>query len=240
MNRWNRLLFLVGLSFVSVLLLGPAAEVEACMTLTCQDVCGDDCCRVSGSTITCGCGDLERLASFRPTIVNFLSARRARISVEGYKTTHLEPATDCVTALSPVEGIERVNAVTNHNSDTGQRFKEVTFSPAERPGRELALLAGEEGLPLGDRGTWFGFKSKITGTVEDNVPNHFVIDVTLKEGVSPEEFVQALQTQGVFATSSSTPDGVPNPGHHFFRRLTSADVLVLFPQRPEKPEKGRP
>jgi hypothetical protein len=238
MNRWNRLLFLVGLSLVYVLLLGPAAEVEACMTPSCEDVCGDGCCIIRGSDIYC-C-NIETLASSPPVIVDFVGLRRARITVQGYKTTHLEPATDCVTALSPVEGIERVNAVTNHNSDTGHRFKEVTFSPAERPGRELALLAGEEGLPLGGQGTWFGFKSKITGTVADDLPNHFVIDVTLKEGVRPEDFIQALQTQGVFATSSSTPDGVPNPGHHFFRRLTAADVLVLFPQRPEKPEKGRP
>lgn len=239
MNRWNRFLFLVGLSLVYVLLLATAAEVEACMTPSC-DLCGGTCCHISGSDIYCGC-DLDRATTpSPPTIVNFVSARRVRITVQGYKTTHLEPATDCVTAMSPVEGIERVNAVTNHNSDTGHRFKEVTFSPAERPGRELALLAGEEGLPLGGQGTWFGFKSKITGTVEDDLRNHFVIDVTLKEGVSPEDFIQALQTQGVFATSSSTPDGVPNPGHHFFRRLTAADVLVLFPPQREKPEKGRP
>jgi hypothetical protein len=239
MNRWNRFLFLIGLSLAYVLLLGPAAEVEACMSNDGCSSCSEPCCRSDGSSTYCGC-DVEQSLAPPPTIVNFLGSRHARITVPGYKTIHLEPATDCVTAMSPVEGIERVNAVTNHNSDTGHRFKEVTFSPAERPGRELALLADEEGLPLGGQGTWFGFKSKITGTVTDGLPNHFVIDVTLKEGVSPEDFIQALKTQGVFATSSSTPDGVPNPGHHYFRRLTAASMLVLFPQRPEKPERGRP
>lgn len=241
MKRWTRTPLLLGLSLTCVLLLNPATEVQACMSGDPCSGCPSGCtCESDGSSTSCNCNNEQLAASPLPTIVNFLSPRRAQIIVRGYKTTHLQPTTDCVTALSPVEGIERVNSVTNHDSNTGQRFKEVTFFPAARPGQEVAALANEEGLPLGDQETWFGFRSKITGTVADDVANHFVINVTLKPGVSPEAFVQALRAQGVFATSSSTPDGVPNRGHHYFRRLSSMDVLTLFPERPEQPERQRP
>jgi hypothetical protein len=241
MKHWTRIPLLVGLSLTCAFLLNLPAEVQACMGNNPCSGCPSGCsCTTDGSSTTCDCSNQVFLASPLPTIVNFLGHRRAQIIVRGYKTTHLQPLTSCVTALSPVEGIERVNSVTNHDSTTGRRFKEVAFFPSERPGQEVALLANEEGMPLGDQESWFGFQSKITGTVADDVANHFVIDVTLKEGVSPEAFVQALRAQGVFATSSSTPDGVPNRGHHYFRRLASMDVLALYPKRPMPPQRRLP
>jgi hypothetical protein len=237
-SHWSRISLLIGLFLTLSFLLTPAKEVQACMG-DCQECWDRGCsnCSIRDGSVTCdNCEAAAQLAT-PPTIVNFVSSTHVRLTIEGYKTTNLQPTTSCITAFSPVEGVERVNSITNYNSETDRRFKEVAFAPAERPGYELAALAGHEGLPLGTGAPWFGFLSKITGNVNDNVSNHFVVDLTLKKGVRPDDFVQALRSQGMFATSSSTADGVPNPGHHHFRRLNSSEVLVLFPERP-KPEKA--
>ena len=235
MKRWSRLSLLLGLFLALAFLLAPSSKVEACMG-DC-DVCWDEgCmyCSVSNGEVTCDGCNIENQIASPPTVVRFLSPRHVRLTIEGYKTTKLQPTTSCVTALSPVEGVERVNSITNYNSDINRRFKEVAFSPAETPGRELAAIADAEGLGTGE--PWFGFVSKITGNVNDNVSNHFVVDLTLEKGVRPEEFVQALRSQGVFVTSSSSPDGVPDAGHQYFRRMDQTELLVLYPERP-KPEK---
>jgi len=235
-SHWSRISLLIGLFLTLAFLLAPAKEVQACMA-DCS-ICSGCSCKASGGSVICDC-NANAAAQVVPsvTIVTFVSPRHVRLTIEGYKTTNLQPTTSCVTALSPVEGVERVNSITNYNSETDRRFKEVAFAPAETPGHELAALASEEGLPLGTGAPWFGFLSKITGNVNDNVANHFVVDLILKKDVRPDDFVQALRSQGMFATSSSTPDGVPNPGHHHFRRLSSSEVLVLYPERP-KPEKA--
>lgn len=235
-RRWSRIPLLIGLFLALAFLLAPSSKVEACMG-DCNFCWANGCsyCEVNGGSTYCsGCIAQDQIAA-PPTVVNFVSPRHVRLTIEGYKTTKLQPTTSCVTAFSPVEGVERVNSITNYNSDINRRFKEVTFSPAETPGRELAALANAEGFGNGD--PWFGFASKITGSINDNVANHFVVDLTLKKGVRPEEFIQALKSQGVFVTSSSSPDGVPDAGHQYFRRMDKTELLVLYPDRPEKPEK---
>lgn len=235
-RRWSRISLLIGLFLALAFLLAPSSKVEACMG-DCNICWANGCsyCYTDGGSTFCdGCIANEQLAA-PPTVVNFVSPRHVRLTIEGYKTTNLQPTTSCVTALSPIEGVERVNSITNYNSEVNRRFAEVTFSPAETPGRELASIAEEAGLGTG--APWSGFVSKITGTVRNNVFNHFVVDLTLEKGVRPEEFVQALRSQGVFVTSSSTPDGVPNAGHQYFRRMDKTELLVLYPdrQKPEKP-----
>lgn len=234
-RRWSQIPLLIGLFLTLAFLLTPTQEAQACMS-DCQ-ICWDfgcNVCSVSTDRISCtSCGGSQQITA-PPVVVNFINPRRVRLTIEGYKTTNLQPTTECITAFSPVDGVERVNSIRNYNSDVNRPFPEVTFSPAETPGREIAALAEQEGLGTGD--PWFGFSSEITGTVINNVSNHFVVDLTLKEGVRPEEFVQALRTQGVFVTSSSTPEGVPNAGHQYYRRMDKSELLVFYPNRP-KPEK---
>jgi hypothetical protein len=239
-RRWSRIPLLIGLSLALAFLLAPLEKVEACMG-DCSLCSGCSSCYTEGGSVYCsGCNQNNSTVLATPdTIVSFVNPRHVRITVEGYKTTNLQPTTSCVTALSPIEGVERVNSIRNFNSDVNRPFQEVAFFPAETPGRELASIASAEGLPLGTGGNWFGFVSKITGTVNNNVSNHFVVDLTLKKGVQPEDFIRALRSQGVFVTSSSTPDGIPNAGHQYFRRLDATDLVVLYPERPEKPERSR-
>lgn len=235
-RTWSRIPLLTGLFVALTFLLAPPKEVQACMG-DC-DFCwslGCTYCETSPDRLYCsGCGNTEQIAA-PPTVVNFLSPRHVRLTIEGYKTTKLQPITSCITAFSPVEGVERVNSITNYNSDINRPFREVSFSAAETPGREIAALADQEGLGTGE--PWFGFVSKITGSVNNNVSNHFVVDLTLKKDVRPEEFLEALKTQGVFVTSSSTPDGVPDAGHQFYRKMNRTELIVIYPEQREKPEK---
>lgn len=237
-RNWPRIPLLIGLCLALAFLLTPAKEAQACMS-DCQ-ICWDfgcNVCSVSTDRISCtSCGGSNEQIAAPPVLVNFVSPRHVRLTIEGYKTTNLQPTTSCVTAFSPVDGVERVNSIRNYNSDINRPFQEVAFAPAETPGREIATLAEQAGFG-GTGEPWFGFSSKITGTIVNNVSNHFVVDLTLKKGVRPEDFVQALKTQGVFVTSSSTPDGVPNEGHQYYRRMSNTELLVLYPNRPEKPEK---
>jgi hypothetical protein len=228
-------LFLVALALTCVTLFWGSTELRACMA-DC-DICwqlGCSSCSVGDGGVTCSdCG--ARAIAAPATYVRFLSPTHARITVQGYKTTNLQPLNSCVTALSPVEGIDRVNSITNYDGTTGRPFQQITFSPTDKPGPEIAALAREQGVDLATEAAWAGFLSRITGTVHNNTPNFFVIDVTLKEGVAVDQFVESLRSQGVFATSSSTPDGIPNPGHQFFRRFGRGEIFVLFPQREGDP-----
>ncbi len=224
--------------FVALLLAAPTPS-RACMG-DCNTCWAAGCrvCQVSGSSIRCtDCGHVDQLTAVRtpPTIVRFVTPRRALITVQGYKSTRLQTTTSCVVALSPVDGVERVNSVTNLESDRGRNLP-VTFASALTPGLSLADLAIEKGFGSGDR-AWNGFLSNITGEVADNTPLHFVIDVTLSRGTSQEEFLANLRTQGVFVTSSSSPLGVPDEGHQYYRKLGATDLVVVYPEnRPD----GRP
>ena len=76
--------------------------------------------------------------------------------------------------------------------------------------------------------------------MRNNTPNHFVVDVTLKAGTDAEDLVRALRTQGVFVTSSSNRTGVPDRGHHYFRRLGAGEILVAFPGAPLEGRERQP
>jgi len=221
---------LIPLVFIVAILLSTSA-VQACMG-DCSACSGCSTCIVSGGSVECsGCGGQQQLANpvvTPPTIVNFVTSRRVLITVQGYKSTKLQSTTSCVVALSPVDGVQKVNSVTNLFSASGKPLP-VTFAGSVTPGLSLADIALEKGLTDNDK-AWNGFVSNITGTVADNTPIHFVLDLTLKSGISQEQFLANLRDQGVFVTSSSTRDGIPDAGHQYFRRLASTDLIVVYPE----------
>ncbi len=222
---------LVPLVFIAAILVSTPAAV-ACMG-DCN-ICwyfGCNVCTVSGGNTSCtDCGHAEQLTQVvtPPTLVNFVGPRRVLITVQGYKSTNLQSITSCVVALSPIDGVQKVNSVTNLFSASGKRLP-VTFGESVVPGLSLADIALEKGLADNDK-AWNGFISNITGTVADNTPIHFVIDLTLKPGTSQEQFLANLRAQGVFVTSSSTRDGFPDVGHQYFRRLAATDLVVVYPE----------
>lgn len=163
------------------------------------------------------------------TTVEFLSQDHALIIIEEYVTTHIVPGGGCVTGLSPVAGIRSINAIVNFNGVTDEPFDEVSFFSHPNAGYEMAALAAEIGLTPGKGDPWQGFVADITGTVDDGLPNFFVLDVTLEAGVSPADLVGALMDHGYYLTASSDDNGSPDGGHTVFRRLGDYEIVVIPP-----------
>lgn len=209
----------------AVLMAAPAAH--ACM--------GDLCCWTDGREIICfpclqaDSDSLEAEGFTRvpfQTHVEFTSPTTAQITIEDYATTQLEPTNECITAFSPIQGVEDVAAITNYDGRTLSPFDEVTFSTSEIASREAGLAAFEDGFS-NTQEPWHGFLSNITGTVSDGVLNYFVIDVELAKGVSPFAFLRSLE-DGTFITGSST-GGIPDDGHLHYRQLSDTEIFVKFP-----------
>lgn len=154
--------------------------------------------------------------------------RTVELTFPGYVTTHLAPPTRCVIALSPVAGIESVDAITNHDSRTGQIFSAVRFLADGGPADEIGRMAADLGH-AGDKAAWSPFLSEITDEVADGVPNHFVVTVTLKDGATIDDLVKGLHDHGVFLTAPSNGAGVPDGDHAIFRSLREEDIVVVFP-----------
>jgi hypothetical protein len=115
--------------------------------------------------------------------------------------------------------------VVNYNTLTGQPFPELTFSEDFAAAQGASEIAEGAGVVSAD-GPWQGFISHIVGSVEDGVLNHFVVDVTLEEGVRPEDLLKALREYGTYITASSE-GGYPNGGHEFVRLLGDNPVFVV-------------
>jgi hypothetical protein len=131
-----------------------------------------------------------------------------------------------------------VDSVVNIDGRSGRPFEEVQFYPSAGPGSAVAERAMAEGLTTSDT-PWYTFQSLITGTVEDGVPNHFIVDLTLKEGVDAWTFLEELKASGSFLTSGSEEDGTPNH-HTHFRQIGAGAILVgqgasIAPTTPEFP-----
>lgn len=232
-------------SLFTVVFLAAAQDARACMVDDCSICWANDCqaCELWGGGVTCyNCG--AQIQSFVPaftTEVRFPRVGQATIKVPSYTTTHLEPTTSCVTALSPMTGVAQVDRVVNHDGRTGLPFDEVSFFSSPGPANAIARLAEKEGLPLDARGEWFPFQSHITGSVRDGVPNYFVIHLTLEPGVTEEQFLRTLTRGGYFLTSSSDANGVPTSDHFSFRRLGAGDIFVHdFDRERPKPRVPRP
>lgn len=215
------------------LFLAVSTPVVACMGASC-DVCwssGCASCTTSGNTVNCfDCGQQEMIIPEGPqTDVTFLRGNQVRVKVQGYETTQLEPTTECVTAFPPIESVASVDSIVNYDGSTGLPFTEVEFYASDEPGWAVARLAEKEGIGPGNT-RWHSFRSHITGTVEDGVPNYFVIQLTLKEGTDPLDFIEDLKAAGSFLTSGSNEDGAPIH-HSFFRQFGFGRIVASQPYR---------
>lgn len=234
-----RHLFL-GLGLAVALVLVVPTPSEACMEASCDPCWAAGCsgCTVSGSSVTCtNCtGGIDYLVPEGPrTEVLFLTDTHVRVKVQGYDTTHFSPRTTCVTAFPPLESVLSVDSVVNYNSLTGRPFEEVEFYAEPGPGQAVALLAEEEGVGSAEQ-SWHTYRSNITGTVEDGQPNYFVIELTLREGTDPHDFMRQLEASGSFLTSGSDEQGIPNH-HSFFRQFGAGPMTagVAYRFQPEAP-----
>lgn len=220
----------------------PAAE--ACMVFSCSDCCeGCEMCYCDSGDGYCNCsGYGEALMDRSDVEVVFTTPRTVSVILPTYSTTHLQPATQCVTALSPVSGVQSVDAVVNFDGRTGLPFQEVTFFRSHGPGDAIAKLAAETGAIDRQGEAWYAFQSHITGTVRDGVPNYFVVSLTLEPGVTKQKFLRALRKEGLFLTSSSDASGVPTSHHSTFRRVGENEIRVTDArgEAPRRPATGRP
>ena len=220
----------------AALLLLPASSAQACMGCECSILWW---CRPCENLTTDGEIRIEKL---EPIEVSFPSKSRAVIKVPGYHTTHLEIEQQCVVAFPPAEGVEKVNAVVNFDSRLGQPFDELTFDYSDAAGAVVAEFM-DDNFGFGGEEPWEALVSVITGNVNDGVPNHFLIDVSLEKGVTPHEFVKVLREEGMFLTAASH-DGVPhggNGGHVFLKHFADYELIVKYPAfEAIKPVSSRP
>lgn len=234
---------LIGLCLAVGLLLVASAPMFACMSNNGCSICPAGCsCTSTSSSTTCNCsGGIDYVLEGPRTNVLFLDANEVRVTVQGYDTTQLNPLTNCVTAFPPLGTVASVDSVVNYDGRTGEPFEEVTFYRSEVPSATVGSFAQEEGLAANDE-PWHTFQSLITGTVEDGIPNYFVIDLTLREGVSRLEFLDELKTHGLFLTSGSDEAGTPNH-HPYFRQIgdgpiTAGQPFAVTPHGPQFPAPG--
>ena len=229
------------LAVVGLVALAPAAE--ACMECTCttDEEAGTTVCICDSAIAVENDQDLDL---FDPVVVSFPVAERERperavISVYGYQTTDIRNGFTCVVAMPDIPGVESVDAVTNLNTLTGEPLEHVTFAPISTAGEALGELAHEAGI--GESASpWQAYLSNITGRVEDGIPNHFTIEVSLDGETTAEELVRNVQRLGGFFTASSDQFGFPNGGHTFLKRFADFDVMALYPPLTveERPERG--
>ncbi len=211
-------------TLTAALLLFPASSAEACMECECS---------IWGWCYPCILLTTDgeaRVESQEPIEISFPAKNRAVIKVPGYATTHLEPEQQCVVAFPPAEGVEKVNAVVNFDSRLGQPFDEVNFDYSDAAGAVVADFMTDY-FGFGGEEPWQALVSVITGSVNDGVPNHFLIDVSLEKGVTPHEFVKVLREDGMFLTAASH-DGVPHGGeggHVFLKSFADYEMVVKYP-----------
>jgi len=141
--------------------------------------------------------------------------------------------------MPPVGGLAAVNSIVNLDSTTNLPLEGVTFNPIAAPAQALGDLGYEAGVSSTNV-PWITFLSNITARVEDGIPNHFEIEVTLDGKTSAEEFLQNLRSSGAFFTGSSDAQGFPNHGHIYLKRLGDFDVLSFLPGRVLTEREPRP
>ncbi|MEM8930878.1 MAG: hypothetical protein AAGE94_06875, partial [Acidobacteriota bacterium] len=205
MLKRSRSLFGVFLT-LGLFLLVPTPML-GCMQMDCSG-CECGVCTFYGPTIVCDCdeGDDFLVPEGPRTQIKILDANRVHLIVQGYETTQLNPFTSCVTAFPPLGTVASVDSVVNYDGRDDQPFEEVSFYRSEVPDSVIARFALEEGVTTNDE-PWYSFQSHITGTVEDGVPNYFVVELTLTEGATPQAFVDELKLSGQFLTSGSDEAG---------------------------------
>lgn len=215
---------LIGLAVgLAVLCMVPSAE--ACMTSGCEctviSECGTYCGPCPPPFIVCNV--LETTTT--QTLVEFIAHDKVRLTLEGYTTTQLSPLNECLTAVPQMDSVKGLTAVVNYDGRNQLPFEEVSFVPSEDAGIEAGLMAYEHGHADTNE-PWLGFESRIVGEVADGVPNHFTLDLELRQGVSPFAFLKELEEHGTFVTGAS---GKQSDGHLYFRNFGDTEIFVEYP-----------
>ncbi len=228
---------LLSLSILTAAFLLVPATAEACMECD----CGILYCRPCEDLLTIG--GVPVVETQEAIEISFPAKNRAVIKIPGYLTTHLQPNQGCVVAVPPTEGVAKVNAVVNFDSRLGQPFDEVTFDYSADAGALVAEFMADY-IDVGGDEPWEALVSVITGSVNDGVPNHFLVDISIEKGVTPYEFVKSLRDEGMFLTAAAH-DGVPHGGddggHIFLKRFADFEMIVKYPAfYTPKPNPSRP
>ena len=83
---------------------------------------------------------------------------------------------------------------------------------------------------------WQGFQTAVEGTVVLGTPLTLLLDVTLKDGVTPGGFADQLRLDGILGTGKMLADGSVDPQHVHFRHIGLTTVsLAPQTQRPIEP-----
>lgn len=228
-------LTVIGLAIVGLF---AAPVAEACMVRPCPIGCsflGVCFCPTPEAVVTGGFPDQAVVTEPGTTTLTFIDETHVRVRVAGYATTNITDISECVVAVSPISGIESVDRITNLNSETFEQLAGVSFYPSDRPATAVSKLALDTGVPMESTSPWFSFESHITGSIPEGVPNHFDIEVTLQDGVTALDFINAVRSQGFFLTSSAH-DGVPSTGHQDFFPMGDGGLVIEIadPASPER------
>lgn len=222
-------------------ILGGAALILGSMTVpatACMEPCWDwDCPILPGGPTTSG------LANGGDTFVRVLSPTQAVIEIASYTTPNMSNTYACSIALTPVDGIARIDRVSMVSLDSGNTLTGAigpyNWVPTQAPNAEFAQLLKEAGVSMAEQG-WQGFFSEVPGGSQGGVAHAFRFEVTLVPGTNPLKLVKALRSQGLLANGSANFDGTLDYGHYHFRKVGDGDVHLVIPGRGPRSIQQRP
>src|SRR5918992_1331852 len=214
----------LGLALVALVALFAAQDQASACSCYCDEYCHmlGDCCSwcAGGAAVSSGPAEIS---------VSPLGAHGARIKVSGLQTMAMSGGFDCSAALGNISGIQRVNSVTLVNARTGRPI--YKFGREELAAQSFDELATDLGRG-GANTKWLGFHTRKERAVAGEIPSQFVIDVTLKRGVSFLKFANDLRDRGMLGGGSAHADGSLDLHHFFLRDLKAFDFLITVPSTP--------
>jgi len=198
------------------------SPAHACMTPV-------ECYELADGTIVCFGGGSSGLAYPGDVTVTMLPHHRALIRIGNYVTPKMGVTYDCSVAFAPIPGIERVNRVTLVNSKTGRPLPNYSFVPNSAANSEYVQLLNELGITTPTEG-WQGFSTEVLNGSRGGIVHYFLLEATLKEGVTPEQLYRAIREHGMLANGSANPDGTLNFGHYHLRSLGIGGLTLIAPR----------
>ena len=206
--------------------LGNLRPAQACMTPV-------DCYLMPDGTIICfgsSSGSLSGMAQPGDITVTMLGNRRALIKVGNYVTPQMSQTYDCSVAFAPVPGIERVDRVTLVNSRTGRRLPNYSFVPNGAANSQYVKIMDDLGMTAAPAETWQGFSTEVLNGSRGGIVHSFLLEVTLKAGVTPAQLYQAIREHGMLTNGSANPDGSLDFGHYHLRSMATGGLTLIAPR----------
>lgn len=228
-------LFLATVTFGLILLLGQAGPVQACNPNCCWDT-SCSCCNPA----VCENNLASGLLPAGETQVTFLSPHRALIEVQAYSTMEMESESECAVAFPEIDGIERIERVTMVDAATGAPLAGYReWVPNDLAGNDFAQLASQAGLTPARPKRWQGFVTTISPGLTSGIRHSFLLEVTLKRGVTLNRLISALRSEGVMANGSANFDGSLDLHHYYLRRLGDGDIHFTLPGHEQREDRER-